>query len=76
MPFIDCITNFTVKRYLLLNFTLIAKIRKMSTSQNKKSLKQYVPTAEFYNSQIMTVGGIFYFTVDTDLNINSWNSGD
>ena len=74
----NCITNFTVKkRYLLLEFLpLIAKIRKMSTSKNKKSLKkQYVPTAEFYSQIIDSLEEYSIFTVDIDLNINSWNSG-
>ncbi|RDI53561.1 PAS domain-containing sensor histidine kinase [Flavobacterium glaciei] len=48
----------------------------MSTSQTKKVLKeQYVPTAEFYSQIIDSLEEYSIFTVDTDLNINSWNSG-
>lgn len=48
----------------------------MSTSQTKKSLKeQYIPTAEFYSQIIDSLEEYSIFTVDTDLNINSWNSG-
>ena len=48
----------------------------MSTSQTKKSLKeQYIPTAEFYSQIINSLEEYSIFTVDTDLNINSWNSG-
>lgn len=48
----------------------------MSISQTKKVLKeQYVPTAEFYSQIIDSLEEYSIFTVDTDLNINSWNSG-
>jgi PAS domain S-box-containing protein len=48
----------------------------MSTSKTSKGLKkQYVPTAEFYSQIIDSLEDYSIFTVDTDLNINSWNSG-
>ena len=48
----------------------------MATSQTKKGLKeQYVPTAEFYSQIIDSLEEYSIFTIDTDLNINSWNSG-
>lgn len=50
--------------------------KKMSTEQTTKGLKeQYVPTAEFYSQIIDSLEEYSIFTVDTDLNINSWNSG-
>ena len=48
----------------------------MSTAKTTKGLKeQYVPTAEFYSQIIDSLLDYSIFTVDTDLNINSWNSG-
>ncbi|CAM3970339.1 PAS domain-containing sensor histidine kinase [Flavobacterium sinopsychrotolerans] len=48
----------------------------MSTSKTSKDLKeQYVPTAEFYSQIIDSLQDYSIFTVDIDLNINSWNSG-
>lgn len=48
----------------------------MSTVKTTKGLKeQYVPTAEFYSQIIDSLVDYSIFTVDTDLNINSWNSG-
>ncbi len=41
-----------------------------------KILKErYVPTAEFYSQIIDSLQDYSIFTVDTELNINSWNSG-
>ncbi len=37
--------------------------------------KQYVPTAEFYSQIIDSLQDYAIFTVDKDLNVNSWNSG-
>ena len=43
---------------------------------NHKILKErYVPTAEFYSQIIDSLQDYSIFTVDTELNINSWNSG-
>lgn len=43
---------------------------------NRKVLKnQYIPTAEFYSQVIDSLQDYSIFTVDTDLVINSWNSG-
>ena len=48
----------------------------MSTAETSKNLKeQYVPTAEFYSQIVDSLVDYSIFTVDTDLNINSWNSG-
>ena len=49
----------------------------MKNEQNKpKVLKeQYVPTAEFYSQIIDSLQDYSIFTVDNELNINSWNSG-
>ena len=49
----------------------------MKNEQNKpKVLKnQYIPTAEFYSQVIDSLQDYSIFTVDTDLVINSWNSG-
>lgn len=49
----------------------------MKEEQNKpKELKnQYIPTAEFYSQVIDSLQDYSIFTVDTDLVINSWNSG-
>jgi PAS domain S-box-containing protein len=48
----------------------------MSTAKTSKGLKkQYVPTAEFYSQIIDSLQDYSIFTVDIDLNINSWNSG-
>jgi len=49
----------------------------MKDEQNKpKVLKnQYIPTAEFYSQVIDSLQDYSIFTVDTDLVINSWNSG-
>ena len=48
----------------------------MSTSETSKNLrKQYVPTAEFYSQILDSLADYSIFTVDVDLNINSWNSG-
>lgn len=49
----------------------------MNDDQNKpKTLKnQYIPTAEFYSQVIDSLQDYSIFTVDTDLRINSWNSG-
>ena len=37
--------------------------------------EQYVPTAEFYSQIIDSLQDYSIFTVDKELNINSWNSG-
>lgn len=37
--------------------------------------KQYVPTAEFYSQIIDSLQDYAIFTVDKELNVNSWNSG-
>ena len=43
---------------------------------NSKVLKnQYIPTAEFYSQVIDSLQDYSIFTVDTELVINSWNSG-
>lgn len=42
---------------------------------NKVLNEQYVPSAEFYSQIIDSLQDYSIFTVDTDLNINSWNSG-
>ncbi|MBI3521104.1 MAG: PAS domain-containing sensor histidine kinase [Bacteroidetes bacterium] len=43
---------------------------------NPKVLKnQYIPTAEFYSQVIDSLQDYSIFTVDTELKINSWNSG-
>ncbi|MFN3969247.1 ATP-binding protein [Flavobacterium sp.] len=43
---------------------------------NTKELReQYVPTAEFYSQIIDSLQDYSIFTVDKELNINSWNSG-
>lgn len=49
----------------------------MNDDQNKpKTLKkQYIPTAEFYSQVIDSLQDYSIFTLDTDLVINSWNSG-
>lgn len=49
----------------------------MKDEQNKpKVLKNhYIPTAEFYSQVIDSLQDYSIFTVDTDLVINSWNSG-
>jgi len=49
----------------------------MNTAQiSTKILKdQYVPTAEFYSQIIDSLQDYSIFTVDKELNINSWNSG-
>jgi PAS domain S-box-containing protein len=49
----------------------------MNAEQNKpKVLKnQYIPTAEFYSQVIDSLQDYSIFTVDTELVINSWNSG-
>jgi two-component system CheB/CheR fusion protein len=49
----------------------------MNNEQNKpKVLKnQYIPTAEFYSQVIDSLQDYSIFTLDTDLVINSWNSG-
>lgn len=49
----------------------------MNNEQNKpKVLKsQYIPTAEFYSQVIDSLQDYSIFTVDTELVINSWNSG-
>ena len=49
----------------------------MKDEQSKpKVLKnQYIPTAEFYSQVIDSLQDYSIFTVDTDLVINSWNSG-
>jgi len=36
---------------------------------------QYMPSAQFYSQIIDSLNDYSVFTVDTDLNINSWNSG-
>ena len=44
--------------------------------KNTKILEeQYVPTAEFYSQIIDSLQDYSIFTVDKELNINSWNSG-
>ncbi|HTL80883.1 MAG TPA: PAS domain-containing sensor histidine kinase [Bacteroidia bacterium] len=49
----------------------------MKDEQNKPVVikNQYVPTAEFYSQVIDSLQDYSIFTVDTDLVINSWNSG-
>lgn len=42
---------------------------------NKVLSEQYVPSAEFYSQIIDSLQDYSIFTVDTDLNINSWSSG-
>ncbi len=43
---------------------------------NSKNLKnRYMPTAEFYSQVIDSLQDYSIFTLDTDLMINSWNSG-
>lgn len=42
---------------------------------NKVLNEQYVPSAEFYSQIIDSLQDYSIFTVDTDLKINSWNSG-
>ena len=37
--------------------------------------EQYVPSAEFYSQIIDSLQDYSIFTVDKELNINSWNSG-
>ncbi len=37
--------------------------------------KQYIPNSEFYSQVIDSLQDYSVFTVDIDLNINSWNSG-
>lgn len=47
-----------------------------SEPDKAKVLKtQYIPTAEFYSQVIDSLQDYSIFTVDTDLVINSWNSG-
>lgn len=48
----------------------------MISEETTKVLKeQYVPSAEFYSQIIDSLQDYSIFTVDKDLNINSWNSG-
>lgn len=48
----------------------------MITEEIAKVLKeQYVPSAEFYSQIIDSLQDYSIFTVDKELNINSWNSG-
>ncbi len=49
----------------------------MKDEQNnhKTHKNQYIPTAEFYSQVIDSLQDYSIFTVDTDLVINSWNSG-
>jgi len=49
----------------------------MSThaGENKIIKEQYVPSAEFYSQIIDSLQDYSVFTVDKELNINSWNSG-
>lgn len=48
----------------------------MIKEENTKVLKeQYVPSAEFYSQIIDSLQDYSIFTVDKELNINSWNSG-
>ncbi|WP_100615220.1 PAS domain-containing sensor histidine kinase [Confluentibacter citreus] len=48
----------------------------MSTHKIETILKeQYVPSAEFYSQIIDSLQDYSVFTVDKELNINSWNSG-
>lgn len=48
----------------------------MNTPPTTKRLKeQYVPSAEFYSQIIDSLNDYSVFTVDKELNINSWNSG-
>ena len=56
---------------------LQSKDKTMEAEQNNfKVLKnQYIPTAEFYSQVIDSLQEYSIFTVDTDLVINSWNSG-
>lgn len=42
---------------------------------NKVLKEQYLPNAEFYSQVIDSLQDYSIFTVDKDLNINSWNSG-
>ena len=43
--------------------------------KEKVTKKQYVPSAEFYSQIVDSLKDYSIFTVDKDLNINSWNSG-
>lgn len=48
----------------------------MISEETTKVLKeQYVPSAEFYSQIIDSLQDYSIFTVDKDMNINSWNSG-
>ncbi len=49
----------------------------MKDEQNKPEVlkNQYIPTAEFYSQVIDSLQDYSIFTVDSDLVINSWNSG-
>lgn len=47
-----------------------------NAQDNPKMLKnRYIPTAEFYSQIIDSLQDYSIFTLDTDLNINSWSSG-
>ena len=42
---------------------------------NPKTLKQYIPTAEFYSQIIDSLQDYSIFTLDNEFTINSWSSG-
>jgi PAS domain S-box-containing protein len=48
---------------------------KKEEKKHKVLREQYVPTAEFYSQIIDSLQDYAIFTVDKELNINSWNSG-
>ena len=47
----------------------------MSTEMSKITKDQYVPSAKFYSQIIDSLPDYAIFTVDKELNVNSWNSG-
>jgi PAS domain S-box-containing protein len=47
----------------------------MGTEANKALKEQYMLSAEFYSQIIDSLNDYSVFTVDKELNINSWNSG-
>jgi two-component system CheB/CheR fusion protein len=59
------------------HYNITTKINQMENKQDKpKILKnKYVPTAEFYSQIIDSLQDYSIFTLDNELNINSWSSG-
>ncbi|MEO6884312.1 MAG: PAS domain-containing sensor histidine kinase, partial [Bacteroidia bacterium] len=52
------------------------KINQMENKQdNPKTLKKYIPTAEFYSQIIDSLQDYSIFTLDKEFIINSWSSG-